>query len=913
MANQNLRDSIAQNIAAHAGSLLLPDPSIAISSLDWLLRELLSETQLSLTGASLSNTSLSVTGQLSLFGVAFDVTLSFGDQPVTLSLSASLSSGQTPSLAAVVQHFFPSVSAPDVDLSELTLSASTGDTSFSVNVGLANGTHGIALGARGLVISAVSGALTYDKAQAAVSADLQLTALIGSSSVVLDYKPPRDLSLTGTVPRIDLSAAINAFLQDAFAIPAGFPSISLRQSTLSISQQSGSYSAALTTTVNDWGVLELHVQRAAGIWQVASGFVLPDSFALAQISSVFNSLPLDGATLSASTLLLSSYTGDNPFQNPALQAVDVVEGVSFGATLDTSGSSGALSQALGFASGSIKSLALQGVIASPLTNSYVQAALQASTTIPNTRIGIGNPSLRLSLAPAIQVRGDVMIPLKGQFIDLSGGLTVSLTEASLFVDADFSKLANLVGFAGVTLENIGGSLDVTFEPPGVGLTLQGDFLIGSSKADSQFALSFSYTPPVEVNPRLLRAQFAELDLSTMITALAPNAQVPAQLDSIAFRNFTIYWADSQVALPDGTTANPGYGFNALVDFFGWTAYGALAVDSSKGFKGQAALSPIDIGHGAFRFTGNGKGCLGVDDGGPTLDIDTTQASFSFSAAALLLGITGAASGSFSSGGAQFSVSANTGGGYNYIAGSVTGRFSSNIASPDISFGAAIAMGLDFTTARITFPGTSYAIGRLHVQAAATGSMNVSLQGTRFQLGAGVGFGFMGQSFNYSLPTISAQPSDLANFGDTIANSIANNAASVFGGLWSSAAGYINLIAKGVLTDLDGDPLGVLINVFHMSEGDALKLLASLKGLIPHVDTQFPPHGDTKGPHVDTPHADVKPHADSSGPHLDTHADVRWVVDKHVDSAPHADGSGPHVDTHADTAPHIDTPSTHVDI
>lgn len=903
MATANLRDKLEANIAANGGNLVLPDPAIAVAGIQWLLDNLVRGSSFSIQGAKLSGDALQVDGRFSLFGVAFDISATFqAGSNIGMTLSANLAAGQTPNLSAVVGHFYTDIDPPEIDLTTLDLSAGTSDTSFTVTVGLSGGSQGLALGARGIRIRTVSGSLSYDKKASKVNADLKLTADIGPASVVLDYQPPGDLALSGTIASIPLGAAMNAFLASAFGFPATFPTITLNNTSVSINKSGSNYKASLSTVVDDWGDLELEVDKAAD-WQVAAGFALLKSFRLDSISPVFSALPLDGASLLPGALLLASYTGANPFDNPVLAKLSVVEGISFHAGLDLQASGGGLEKALSFFATSHAEIDIDGAITDPLSNSYLQATVDASATIPGTGIAIADPALRLTLAPSIQVRGNVLIPIGSDKITLTGGMTVSTAEANLFVDAKFPELNNPLHFQGVTLKEIGGSLGVAFEPPGAALTLQGDFLVGSHRADAAFAFSFGYTPPVEVYPRLLSAKFSQLDLPTMISALAPQATVPSELDSISFRDFYIYWAGAQVSLPDGTTANPGFGFNSLMDFFGWTAYAALDIKSDSGFSGAAALSPISIGGGAFRFTGNGQGHLGVKDGGATLSIDTSKAAFSFSAAAYLLGITGSASGSFSTAGVVFSVAADTGGGYNYLKGQVSGNFSSNLSNPQLSFSADIGFRFKVSTPRLRFPGTGFYLGTLHIDAGFDGSMATALKGTNFSLDASGGVSWRSTNPHFSLPTIRVQPRDLANFADTIANAIAQQAEDLFHDLWSSAQDYINLIKDGVLTDIDPNPLGVLISVFHVSEGAAIELLKQIGGLIPHVDTNFPPHGDTKGPHVDT-------HGDTKGPHIDTHLDKK-VFGIHTDT-PHGD-TAPHIDTpHVDTAPHIDTPSTHVD-
>ena len=880
MDSSTLTARLQANLAANNGSLVLPDATIAVENLDWFLQQLVKSSKVQVTGAAVTSNGLGVSGKLSLFGVGLDVTANFvPGATVALSLNADLDGDVA--MGQVVNHFYSTTEAPEVSLSTLTLKAATADKTFSVSVGLTNGTETLALGSAGLTITGVSGSVDY---AGGLKASFGLSATIGSLALTLEYAPPGDLTLTGTAETVPLGDALDAFLQDKLALPGAIPAIVLTDATVTVKKDGSHYQLSLSTQVDGWGALEFDVWKK-GSWIVAAGFALEDAFGLDTIDSELGAFALDGAKLKPAALVIASASGDNPFSSETLKNLALVKGVAFNGGLTVSSASGALSKALEFFDSSEATLDISGSIATPLSDTYLEITYEMDATLPETAIHLMDPSLRFTLAPSVQVHGNVLIPIDDQSITLKGGFAITTTEAVLFVNATFPKVDNPVKFQGITLEQIGGALGFTFAPPGGTLTLAGEMLIGDNRSDSKFAFSILVQPEA-VAPKLLSCAFTELDLPTMMTALAPGASTPNELDDINFRDFSIYWAATDTLLPDGTQASAGFGFNSEMSFFGWTAYAMLDIEASTGFKGQADLSPISLGGGAFSFTGNGSGGKHVAAGGPTVDIDTSSKSFSFSAAADLLGVKGSAEGKVAPDKTSFSFASSS---YGYLDGDVSGSLSSNLSNPSLAFAAAISSTVVVSTARLKFPGTDYYFGKININGGFSGSFNTRLNGASFTLDSGGSLRWEGKDWAYTLPSIHKQPKDLSNLATLIGNGIADEAQTLFAPLWNTAEKYVAFVAKAVITEIDPDPVGMLESVYGVSAEAAVKLLKTLEGVIPHVDQVIVSHVDTpKVPHGDTT---LTPHADGKkwGIHGDipkTHGDTGFIP--HVDTGLHAD-------------------------
>lgn len=80
------------------------------------------------------------------------------------------------------------------------------------------------------------------------------------------------------------------------------------------------------------------------------------------------------------------------------------------------------------------------------------------------------------------------------------------------------------------------------------------------------------------------------------------------LSEVEFTDARMYWCDSIVNLPDGTTATPGVGLRGGLRIFGWDAYAVLDMSTQgiPGFSGHFETEKVTI-DGVLKVWGDGKG------------------------------------------------------------------------------------------------------------------------------------------------------------------------------------------------------------------------------------------------------------------------------------------------------------------
>lgn len=299
-------------------------------------------------------------------------------------------------------------------------------------------------------------------------------------------------------------------------------------------------------------------------------------------------------------------------------------GVSIAAVLDleTSGQNSVLASNLQKTMNAPE-LIIQAVIADPINQSAVYAALMGGLTIMgdgNTRITLSNVMIQFGLTPlSILIAGSVFVPIDQITLEATGAAAISTEalEAIFDVKAEEegrpAELPFPFGMMGVRLSELGVAIGAVFTPPGVELGLEGMFnVVGQPAGVNQFTLILELEEEIP-NPLLLSTYIETLSLETLFTAETglPTDDMPIDippiLKEIQASSLSIYWSETPgLFLPDGTISKAGFGFNGFISIGGFTAHAGLDVSSISGISGNAELPPINF-KDVVSVTGDGKG------------------------------------------------------------------------------------------------------------------------------------------------------------------------------------------------------------------------------------------------------------------------------------------------------------------
>lgn len=790
--------------------------------------------------------------------------------------------------------------------------ASAGATAAGGTVSSAEG----AAPAAGPNPAAVATTGTGDTAPAPASTTATITgtlALAGVSATV-NATLPGALTITGSFPAVGLGGLIAALSGNTLTLPSALTAITLPASTLELTEDAGDFQLTWQTAASPLGQMVLQVQRQpqAG-WGVVAGFALPAGWKLSSLSSALSGL--DGLSFDSAGLVLSSFADPSfAFSGLSLPAFSngVVEGLTFGSALELSGALAGAGSMLGKSS-----VDVTAVIGADPSTIKLTAALAGTVAIPpTTNLLLGDLALTITPDPlGVSLSGALTIPVGSQTLVATGRFSVTETAADFALDVTGSalSLAAPMGFRGVVLDEIGVVAGITFEPPGLNLGLAGAFHLGTEPAGSdRFAFAFTVEGEA-VTPTLLSGHLDQLDLPTLFGAcMLPTAVLPSVLNQVSFSNLTIYWCDTEQPLPDGSTAQPGFGLSGSMLAFGWNAAVNLLMNFGSGVHGEASCDPVNLASGAFTLTGTGT------TGGPHMLVDTTASPYlSVSLNAKLLDIIGEnVQGTLSSSGLTFSLA-------NHL-GVLDAELAITASPSGGSLASGVNFALDVMAGPLNISGTNLTLGTIHVQAAFSGSITINISAAGFHATIDGGFIWQGQHWQLATVTVTETPADVAHIGEAIAQAVQQQAETLFGELLSDSQRYFGLVAAGIVSGAS-DPSTLAVSAYHLSSADAAALFhnVNLKTSSTvhtdvstgHLDTA--PHGDAASAHVDT----AAVHADTPSTHVDVasrHADVPAThVDTttHVDAEAHADASffGHHGDTHipphGDTSPHVDQTTT----
>ncbi len=406
-------------------------------------------------------------------------------------------------------------------------------------------------------------------------------------------------------------------------------------------------------------------------WQFVFGVEMPQTLQLSKIPVIGDTLkPVDFLTLTNSCIILSSgefqhftipslptLSADNNAQpiTPMLEGaqLNLSSGVSFATTIDFKSSKNEVVEKVNSLLGRDE-LVMQVTIEK--NQFFLAATLDGSIGIPtgvSSPLTLSDPSVKIDFISGpptqvtFQISGSFPFHIDHRNLLATGDLSINETQVQAtfgIEDKSGKGLPNPMGLKGVHLDTLDVEMGIFFEPPGLDLGLEGQFHIGEATkpsndtskekskdkskdttddiSDDKFAFVMEIVEEVP-NPLYLSFHLAEIDMSTAITAFTDNPapDVPF-FNKLSATDVSFHWAESMVVLPDGTIAQPGFGFNGNFSILGFTAHAALEVDAQEGISGNAEMAPLRLPNLSgipvvLSLIGDGKGVSVKTDGNDT--------------------------------------------------------------------------------------------------------------------------------------------------------------------------------------------------------------------------------------------------------------------------------------------------------
>ncbi len=685
---------------------------------------------------------------------------------------------------------------------------------------------------------------------------------------------------TGDVSTI--TSMTNHFLSEKFNIPSNLSGLAVKNIGFEAKINTGEkdYSLDLNAKTS-WGDVALFVQDNAGTWGAALGIGVAKGFTLAKIDQ---GLALfDVLTFSDSAIVISDFKDDTL---KIAGITGVVDGVEFASTLSVNGNSGSseLSKIVNELAKSLSNVPIEITIDLTVTNDFeISATIEKTFSLPGfSKVVLSDIEMSIKSSPITAIlSGDLSLPIKipanptVNSIDVNGAISFTYSDGTGTVEATLSSDTVIVDpfkFPGVTLDEVGVGLDVSFGvETGVGVTLEGDFLLGQNKVklDNKFAITMEFTDDLP-NPSLLYCETKNLSLPVIFdSVIGSGVQLPSILSSFSFNDLMFYWCDKAQTLPDGTSCQPGIGYNAGIDFWGFDTYSSLMINQGTGIKGEASIDPIHLLNNKISLTGKGKAGHGVKAGGAYFDFDTTKKAFDVSLDANILGITEVVNAKVSSTALDIQVNTNLG----FLEDSLHIEFEKG--GSVMSFDSSLSIGVNCKP-DIKIGGVN--LGTIHINDTMTGTIDVSFKNGTLSAKVNASFDFNGASFKFKFD-IGENLTDVAHLASVIESKIVSEATSIFSSYFKKVENYISAVGKGLLTGGEF-VVNVIYHVYTKSITDLFKILADLPKSF-HVDGT-----------IDFP-IKIAP----SIPSVSEHVDLGHIVDVHADAL--------HIDHHTFLG-HVDT-------
>lgn len=265
-------------------------------------------------------------------------------------VSARSTKGETIDLSKLAAKLWPGLSdkLPDLTCDQLDLEADFQDKSYSVSAGL-TGDWKFNIGTAQFNISGAGMKISHTGAGAAASTtgSLHGTISIADASFDVDWQLPGDFKLTGKIPSVKLSSLVQDLCGDIQPFSDLFKKnfdITCLDSSICIEKGPNALTFSLVSSVEDFGTV-LFKSDGSGAMAACE---LPDSWQLSNLPGFPDAL--NGVTFNNKKLIFSSeashpdeFPDFSAFRNPGIAEpnfsnLDVVQGVTFYADMDISGS-----------------------------------------------------------------------------------------------------------------------------------------------------------------------------------------------------------------------------------------------------------------------------------------------------------------------------------------------------------------------------------------------------------------------------------------------------------------------------------------------------------------------------------------------------------------------------------------------
>jgi hypothetical protein len=433
---------------------------------------------------------------------------------------------------------------------------------------------------------------------------------IGSATIDIVWNLPGDIQFTGTLPSISLTDLIGLF--SAQALDYALPDFELVNSVLFIEENlsTGNFYLALGTSVEynnvDWGDFEIEFINTNAGTGFAFGFVLPQTWTLADLSPIFDSL----SWLQFRNLSLMVATVDDPtftFRSISTQAVafptglpsapqqGVQAGMLFYAELLLQG--GPLNTVATLLGGTT-SLSLSAFIPSDgYTNTTLTAALIGSFNLIGNYVVLNNVYLTMQpLNLYIDFHVAMTFNLFGSSFTLSGDIALQGEELDFALRTE-TPWVNPFGIPGLTIVNMGVEFSLGVM---VTFSLGGRILIGSGSSQIDVEAGMEFNVDEEGIPDvMLIDDHRTIKLADVIRTFT-RASVPDDLVAIELRGFTLIIVANPVGWRDPANNkfySFGLAFSSSLYFYGLTASFAIQVSWRTGISARGSLEvPLRIGN-----------------------------------------------------------------------------------------------------------------------------------------------------------------------------------------------------------------------------------------------------------------------------------------------------------------------------
>lgn len=265
------------------------------------------------------------------------------------------------------------------------------------------------------------------------------------------------------------------------------------------------------------------------------------------------------------------------------------------------------------------SITLMAQLTKPFSNSYVEAVLGSPFIIEmgNEKITLNKAAFRISLAspPEFSIIGGIQVPIGKEQMEVDASLNIgedgikfnTILKGETATGAP-APLPIPLGLKGLKMDEIDFQLGIEFEPPGVEMGLEGKFQIINQDADSDdFTLVVSLDGEVP-NVNYFSAYIAEVGVKELVVAATgdENPSLPDLFNQIRASDLSLFWCEAPLLLPDGTMGQAGFGFNGIIDIFGFSAHAGLSISTTGGISGSAEIAPIHWGPLSLTGTSPGK-------------------------------------------------------------------------------------------------------------------------------------------------------------------------------------------------------------------------------------------------------------------------------------------------------------------